>query len=257
VWKNVRILLLLVVLLGVALSAWLDRLHTQSWREPLWVGIFPLNADGTPEAQRYVEGVTGADFAPIETFFEREGHRYGIALALPVHVELYPQGHKLPPELAAGAGPLAIAWWSLKLRWFAWHAAHVPGRAPSRIRLFVLYHDPDTLERAPDSHGLQKGLVGIVHAFAARAMAGSNNIVIAHELLHTLGASDKYDLSSGAPLFPQGYADPGREPRYPQERSEIMAVRRALAPQQFEMPQTLSAVVVGPATALEIHWKHP
>ena len=257
VWKSVRILLLLVVLLGVALGAWLDRLHTQSWRDPLWVGIFPLNADGTPEAQRYVEGLSREDFAPIEAFFEREAHRYGIALARPVHVELYPQGQKLPPELAAGAGPLGIAWWSLKLRWFAWHAAHVPGRAPPRIRLFVLYHDPRTLERAPDSHGLQKGLVGIVHAFAVRAVAGSNNIVIAHELLHTLGASDKYDLSSGAPLFPQGYADPDREPRYPQERAEIMAGRRALAPQEFEMPQTLKAVVVGPATALEIRWTRP
>src|SRR5256885_10386131 len=104
------------------------------------------------------------------------------------------------------------------MRWFAAHATEVPGRAPPRIRLFVLYHDPATLDRVPDSHGLQKGLIGVVHAFAQAAMAGSNNIVIAHELMHTLGASDKYDLGSGAPLYPIGFAEPDREPLYPQGR---------------------------------------
>jgi len=122
----------------------------------------------------------------------------------PVHVELYPVGSELPPALKPGSGPLGIAWWSLKLRWFAAHASQVPGRAPPRIRMFVLYHDPATLDRVPDSHGLQKGLVGIVHAFAESTMAGSNTIVIAHELLHTVGATDKYDLTTGTPLYPDG-----------------------------------------------------
>src|SRR5437016_3361004 len=60
-WKNIRIALLLFVLLGVAVHSWLDRIATQSWKETLWVGIFPLNADGTPMAQRYVEGLTAQD----------------------------------------------------------------------------------------------------------------------------------------------------------------------------------------------------
>ena len=143
-----------------------------------------LNGDGTPQAQQYVAGLTAKDFAAIESFFAREAHRYGVRVEQPVHIELYPQGSQLPPALAPGAGPLAVAWWSLKLRGFAAHASRVPGRAPPRIRLFVLYHDPLTLDRVPDSHGLQKGLVGVVHAFAVPGMAGSNNIVIAHELLH-------------------------------------------------------------------------
>ncbi|HYM28853.1 MAG TPA: hypothetical protein VET66_11930 [Steroidobacteraceae bacterium] len=114
---------------------------------------------------------------------------------------------------------------------------------------------PGQTERAPDSHGLQKGLVGIVHAFAARAQAGGNNIVIAHELMHTVGASDKYDLGSGAPLFPQGFAAPEQQPLYPQQRAEIMAGRRALAAHDFDMPRGLAAVVVGPQTAREIRWQ--
>jgi hypothetical protein len=256
VWKNIRILLLLLVLAAVAIQMWLDRIQTQSWQQTLWVGIFPLNGDRTAQAQRYIAGLTVQDFAPIEEFFAREGHRYGLKLAQPVHVELYPPGSELPPVLERDAGVFAVAWWSLKLRWFAAHASRVPGRAPARVRIFVLYHDPSTLDRAPDSHGLQKGLVGVAHVFADRAMAGSNNMVIAHEFLHIVGASDKYDLRSGAPLFPIGFADRDRRPLYPQEQAEIMAGRRPLSARDWEMPRSLAGVVVGPETALEIRWTH-
>lgn len=253
-WKAIRIGLLLIVLAAVAFNAWLDRVNTQSWQDTLWVGIFPLNAEGTPAVQRYIGGLTAQDFAGIEEFFVREGHRYGVHAEQPVHIELYPEGHEQPPALPREAGRVATAWWSLKMRLYAARAAHVPGRAPSRIRLFVLYYDPATLERVPDSHGLQKGLFGVVHAFASRAMAGSNNVVIAHELLHTVGATDKYDLASGEPLNPAGLADPDREPLYPQERAEIMAGRRALSAQESEMPHSLAGVVVGADTAREIRW---
>jgi hypothetical protein len=144
--------------------------------------------------------------------------------------------------------------WSLKLRWYAWRNADTHGRAPPRVRMFVMYHDPSTLQTVPDSHGMQKGLIGVVHAFAQRQMAGSNNIVITHELLHTLGATDKYDPGTGAPLFPIGFADPEQKPLYPQEEAEIMAGRRAVSPRDAEMPSSLKSVVVGPATALEIRW---
>ena len=255
-WKNIRIFLLLVVLAAVALHTWLDRVATQSWHEPLWVGIFPLNADGSAPTEEYVSTLGVKDFAAIEDFFAREGRRYGLKLEQPVHVELYPLGSKLPPSLDPSAGPLGIAWWSLKLRYFAARATTVPGRAPPRIRLFLLYHDPVPLERAPDSHGLQKGLVGVVHLFADPDMAGSNSIVIAHELLHTVGASDKYDLRNGRPLFPSGYGDRDQEPLYPQERAEIMAGRRALSSYQSDMPHTLAGVLIGPETAREIRWTH-
>jgi hypothetical protein len=257
VWRNIRIFFLLLVLGAVALEQWLERVHTQSWRETLWVGVYPLNGDGSRASQAYIGALKREDFIPIETFFAQQAHRYGVSLEQPVHVELYPEGSELPPVLARGAGPLGIAWWSLKLRWFALHASTVPGRVPSRIRLFVVYHDPATLERAPDSHGMQKGLLGVVHAFAAGAMTGANDIVIAHELLHTVGASDKYDLGTGEPLYPIGYGDPGQQPLYPQAEAEIMAVRRALSPQESEMPRSLRGEVVGAATALEIRWTHP
>jgi hypothetical protein len=255
-WRVIRLGLLLLVLAAVALQSWLDRVATQSWQQTLWVGIYPLNADGSPQAQQYIESLTVQDFAAIESFFTREAHRYGVAPDEPVHIELYPQGTTLPPALPADAGAVAIAWWSLKLRWFAWRAGQAPGRVPPRIRLFVLYHEAADLTSVPDSHGLQKGLVGVVHAFADPALAGSNNVVIAHELLHTVGASDRYDLMTGLPLYPEGYADPDREPRYPQERTEIMAGRRPLSEQDAEIPASLTRVIVGPVTAREIRWTH-
>lgn len=253
-WKIIRITALLLVLLGVVATTWLDRRSTTSWNRTLWVGIFPINGDGSAVADRYIQSLTAEDFSAIETFFAEETSRYGVKIQEPVRIELYPASMQKPPALPPNPNVFQTALWSLKLRWFARGAADVPGRAPSHIRIFVLYHDPEVNPLVPHSLGLQKGLVGVVHAFADRGMAGSNNIVIAHETMHTVGATDKYDLESGAPLFPNGFADPEQSPRYPQQFAEIMAGRRALSESEQEMPSSLKNERVGPVTAAEIGW---
>ena len=253
-WRILRIAILLLVLIWAAGHTWLERIGSTSWKEPLWVGVFPINADGEAATQSYVDSLHEDDFAAIESFMAEEAHRYGKSLTQPVHVALYRAVKQSPPELQRGSGVLATIWWSLRLRWYAWRVADFGGRAPPRVRLFVQYHDPHTLDTVPDSHGMQKGLIGVVHAFALQSMAGSNDIVIAHELLHTLGATDKYDLTNGDPLFPAGFADPDRKPLYPQDKAEIMAGRRPVAEHDAQMPTSLRSVVVGPATAAEIRW---
>jgi hypothetical protein len=254
VWKLIRVTVLLIVLFGVAATTILDRINTTSWDKTLWVGIFPLNADGSEVAEAYVRNLKTEDFAGLETFFTDEAARYGVKVSRPVRIELYPSPRELPPALAAHANILQTMWWSLKMRWYARSAANVPGRAPSHIRVFVLFHDPAINPTVPHSLGLQKGLVGVVHAFADRRMAGSNSIVIAHETFHTVGATDKYDLSSGAPLYPAGFAEPDRAPRFPQRYAEIMAGQRALSVSEQEMPESLRGVRVGAQTAAEIGW---
>ena len=101
----------------------------------------------------------------------------------------------------------------------------------------------------PHSLGLEKGLIGVVYAFAVPVMDGGNDMVIAHELLHTLGATDKYDPANDAPRFPDGYGDPRQVPLYPQRFAELMAGRRMISATSWEQPASLDEVLIGPATA--------
>jgi hypothetical protein len=241
----------------VATQAWLDRTTTTKWDKTLWVGIFPIDGDASPASSAYTSSVSTAEFAGLEEFFAVEAGRFGVTTPRPVRVELYPSSRERPPLLEPRSSMFGRALWSLRLRWFARRAADVPGRAQSQIRVFVLYHDPQLAKSLSHSLGLQKGLVGVVNAFADREMRGANAVVIAHEILHTLGATDKYDPETNAPRYPDGFADPDQRPLYPQTATEIMAGRRALSASESEMPDSLRDVVVGPATAREIGWQHP
>jgi hypothetical protein len=85
-------------------------------------------------------------------------------------------------------------------------------------------------------------------------MAGSNAVIIAHELLHTVGATDKYDFATNLPRFPDGYAEPERTPRYPQAFAEIMGGRIPVSEIRADIPVTLDQTLIGAATAAEIGW---
>lgn len=253
-WRFVRISVLLFVLAAAAYSTLYDRLSTTDWDYTLWVGVFPVDADGTSAARGYLERLTPARVGEVEQFLNGEARRHGIDITRPVRVELYPEVRERPPELAGDAGAFARIWWSIRMRLYARRNSHPDGRPAPQIRVFVLYHDPASTAAVPHSVGLQKGLVGVVHAYASDDMTRPNNVVIAHEVLHTLGATDKYDPESLAPLYPGGYAEPDRNPRHPQSLTEIMAGRYAVDPQTFEMPESLADVRVGAATAREIGW---
>ena len=253
-WRQIRIGFLLFVLAITAWSTWHDRLSTTDWDEPLHIGIFPISPEGAGSSDAYIENLASEDFAAIASFFNEEASRHGVAITNAVRVDLFPEVTELPPASPPGGSMLSNLWWSLKMRLYARRNARPPNRAPPQVRIFVQYHDPSFTRSVPHSVGLQKGLVGVVHAFAAADMTGTNNVVIAHEVLHTLGATDKYDLATLAPLYPSGYAEPEREPRFPQEFAEIMAGRYAIDADTFEMPESLDEVLVGDQTALEIRW---
>ena len=94
------------------------------------------------------------------------------------------------------------------------------------------------------SVGLQKGMIGVANLFAAPHMTEDNNIVITHEVLHTLGATDKYDLTTNLPQYPGGYAEPEATPLLPQRFAEIMGARIPITTSEAQAPTTLDAVVV-------------
>jgi len=250
-WRLIRIAILLTVLAFVGLGAYVDRERTTDWDDTLWVGVFPVNADGQPATDRYIASLSPREFAAIEAFFTREARAFGVQVDRPVHVELYPEVEELPPSLEPGTSLPGRIWWSLKTRYYT---SRFAGDTLADIRVFVLYHDPDRTRAVPHSLGLQKGLLGIVHAYAGRRYDATNNVVIAHEVMHTLGATDKYDPTTNLPVFPQGYADPDADPLYPQEQAEIMAGRIAVSAVEAEIPGNLSEVAVGSQTAAEVNW---
>ena len=253
-WRKLRLGILLLILAVVAWNNWYDRLSTTDWDETLTVGIFPIDETDDAATHAHVAGLVDADVVDVEDFLNEEAASYGVAVQRPVSVKMFPRVSEKPPERDPDSDMLGNMWWSLKMRAYARRAALSTGQDMPQIRIFVRYHNPEFTQEVPHSVGMQKGLVGVVHAFADRKLRGSNNVVIAHEILHTLGATDKYDLASLAPLYPGGYAEPDREPRHPQELTEIMAGRYALDEQTFEMPASLAEVVVGEATAGEIRW---
>lgn len=250
----IRISLLLYVLLIVAVGSWLTARRSTSWQQTLWVAVHPVNADGQQESARYMASLDDDDLRPVAAFIAREARRYGITLDEPVRVRLGEPVGEVPPRPPRHAGTLQVMLWSLQLRW--WHLRVDRGAdpPPADVTVYVLYHDPRGTPRLSESTGLRKGMIGVVNAFTGRGYAGANNVVIAHELLHTLGATDKYDPATNLPLYPEGYGEPDREPLYPQRFTEIMAGRRAQSPGQAEMPRSLRRVFVGPATAREIGW---
>jgi hypothetical protein len=121
-----------------------------------------------------------------------------------------------------------------------------------KVKLFLLYHTARDGVALEHSLGLQKGLIGVIHVFADAKQQRQNAIVIAHELLHTLGASDKY-AGGGRPVYPDGYADPQLPQSVPRREAEIMAGRYVNAAGGVVMPASLEQCVIGPATAREIN----
>jgi hypothetical protein len=248
-----RVAALLLILLVVAMTTWLDRYRSTRWREPLFVAIYPIAADDSPVTRSYLDSLTGEQFKPIDSFLSRESARYHLRTDEPIRSRLKPELGEQPPRRSTQAGIFSTAVWSLKLRYWAWRISR-HAREPEDVRIFVLYHDPALTPTVPHSLGLTKGLIGVVYAFAAPEMSGANDVVIAHELLHTVGATDKYDPANDAPRFPEGFGDPRQIPLYPQRMAEIMAGRRMLAADRWQQVSGLDEVVVGAATALEIRW---
>ena len=252
-FKAIRISVLLLILVFVGLSTWLTQARSTDWNNSLWIKIYPINADSTEVSANYIDKLKVENFADIETFVAAEASRYGKTLSRPLRVELGEPIAEQPPQLPAGANVLDVMWWSLKMRWWASSTAGEQDEIEPDVRIFVRYHEPTRGIALENSVGLQKGMVGIVNAYAGRRHRGTNNVIIAHEFLHTLGATDKYSPVSGHPIAPDGLADPARKPLYPQSKAEIMGGRIALAADDSVIPKSLKYALIGPLTASEIN----
>lgn len=251
--RKLRILLLLAVLFVVAMNTWLAKVRSTDWHSSLWVVLYPVNGDGSSTTTDYIRQLQESDFEDVEAFFAEEGYRYGIATDRPVTLKLGPEVKALPPSPPRQGSMLEVMLWSLKLRYWAWRNNAFDG--PADAQLYLVYHDPERQQTLAHSTGLEKGLVGIVNLFADAHMQAPNHVILAHEFLHLVGATDKYDFATNLPRYPEGYAEPLRQPRYPQRFGELMGGRIPLSANHARIPDSLNEMLVGETTAIEINWR--
>lgn len=251
-FKALRISILLLILLVVSVSTWLSQLRSTDWNNTLYVKIYPISGDGSEASLDYIANLDVRTFAGVETFMRRETERYGHPLSRPVRIVLGQPIAEQPPTLDDDGSVLSIMLWSLKTRWWARSVAGPQDDPRPDVRIFVRYHAAKDVFRLENSVGMQRGMFGIVNAYAGRRYKGMNNVVIAHEFLHTLGATDKYNSADGQPLVPDGIADPARKPLYPQRQAEIMGGRIAIAANDSVVPKSLKYAIIGELTASEV-----
>ena len=251
-FKKIRVFVLLIIFATVVQKIFLDKADL-SWKDNFYVAVYPINADGSIEVGAYINTLMRDDFEPMAEYFAEEGARYNLGMRRPVEVQLGDVVKEVPPAPPIGGSVFNTMIWSLKFRWFAWNnSPDVPVKPD--IRLYLLYHDPATTPVLSHSTALNKGRIGRVNLFGNKSYAKQNLVITAHELLHTLTASDKYDLASTLPTYPDGFAEASKRPLYPQDFAELMGGRVPLSETKAEIPKSLSQTLIGEKTAHEIGW---
>lgn len=251
-WRRTRITILLIILATVAFQAWREQ-EVLEWRQSLKVAIYPVNADQSHSVDIYLASLNRRHFADLETYFSEQAMNYGLGIDRPLVLYIGNQVKKIPPALPEANGILNVIFWSLKFRFYAWFNSPDLGIRPD-IRMYVLYHDPKNHKVLSHSSALSKGRIGRVNLYGDDHYNQQNLVILAHELLHTLNASDKYHLSTNQPLYPHGYAEPYREPLLPQATAELMAGRIPRTAQRADIPKNLNETSIGAITAREIKW---
>ena len=248
-WKKIRILILLIILLMVAVNAWRDQ--NQDWNKPIIVLLHAVNADGQAATQQYIQTLGATELRDAQDYLKTMSGQYRDPIV--VYFQIGRELKQLPPKVPEQAGMLNTIVWSLKFRFYAWQQHQALDGAPS-VTLYLNYYDPKQARQLKHSTALENGRIGSVNLFASAKQAAQNKIVLVHELLHAFGATDKYNLANGEPLFPIGYAQYEKRPLYPQTEAEIMGGRIPLSEYKSKMPNDLEQTVISLLTAKEIGW---
>ena len=252
-FATVRIAVLSLILLFFGFLSLTQLVYTRNWNQTIDVTIIPINADGHIVTADYINSLRTDNFTIIDKWAEREARRHNLDLETPFKVTLGKEITELPPAWPSNDNWMAVLAWGLRFRWWAYQQTKDTHKGLTTVRMFVMYHEGDSDEPLAHSLGMQKGLLGLVHAYALNEQTDQNNVVIAHELLHTVGATDKYS-QYGSPKFPTGYADMYRDPLFPQRYAEIMAGRIPTSEVTSYMAESLRSAQINEFTALEINW---
>lgn len=257
---RIRVSVLLAILLGVVVYAVRDvqrRRARNDWDRPLVVALVVLRVG--PVDDTAVAALRGRVPALADRLAaERRRHRPGAVR--PFRFAVFgPIDVKKAPPVPAGDGLLDLA----RQAYDQWRYVRQVDRAlaldPGAFdaRVYVAAAAPKSARRSQvEGTGEQGGRVGSVRVELGEGMEDFALFVATHELMHVLGATDKYD-ADGLALVPEGLAEPDLEPRFPQRLAEIMARGRPVAPGEERVPESLDELSVGPLTAREIGWLRP
>jgi hypothetical protein len=254
-WFAVRVTVLVAVLAIVALYAWRDvarRKERTEWKRTLDVAIVIVR-DGAVNAEAIATLRT--ETRELEAALARQFARYRDTPARPFSFVAYgPAELGEPLPAPPGDGFWAAAKYAWQLRGFTGDVdarAGVPSRGfDARIYLVVRPPSDRGFVEGMSEHG---GRVGVALAELDESTVGLSLFVAAHELFHTLGATDRYD-ASGRTLFPDGFAEPDKSPLVPQRYAELMARNRPLDAEREVPPTSLGELFVGKKTADEVGW---
>ncbi len=272
-FRRIRISILLVAFLAVGiwgLDNYLDDHHTFAWDEPVRVTFVALIdgksrsiADGERFIQRFLSRAARPDrnLLHVEEWFQREYARHTGIDSAPLSVSIRgPVRVDAPPP----ALPTAEASFFERYRGtqaFLEYFTEIRDRedlllTTSDVVLFLYFYDDYDQSRRDlfggyDSVATRRSRMGVVFAPMNDDRRGHTCAIVAHELCHPLGASDKYD---GVSVYPGGYVEPDREPRYPQPKAEIMALGRPVSESVDAPVRSLDDCAVGGLTAREINW---
>ena len=252
VFKLFRVVLLLSILVAIVYGTWLTEKQMASWDRPIMVTVYPIAADDKKSTLEYARRLDSDSFRPVNDFFSQQSGPYGFTVTPAFRFQVAPVSTERPPPVPEQFNTAGIAWWSLKMRAWSWLQARRDGLISADIQIFLLLHSLNGLSEMGISVGMRKGRYGVIKAIAKDSQASHNLVVFTHELLHVLGATDKYVLSTGEPIYPDGYADPDQQPLFPQKRAEIMGGAIPLTAYSSALPESLQECRIGRLTAQEI-----
>jgi hypothetical protein len=254
---HLRVTFLLGVLVIVVLWAMRDATRRKAradWAKTLTVAIVVLRA-GTVDpslTEKLRDRMTA-----LEQRLTDEYRRHGGAARVPFRLELYgPVDITSGPPRQPQEGIVDLMRYTFDLWRYVRSVNRRADLSASTVdsSIYVVTR-PARAGRLSMVEGtsVEGGKIGIVEVDLDDDMADFALFVAAHELLHTLGATDKYD-AHGRAAVPTGLAEPERVPLYPQRFAEVMARNVPLGPTTERAPSTLDELRVGEATAREIGW---
>jgi hypothetical protein len=196
------------------------------------------------------------DRAPaLAARLESELHRYAPGAPAPFVFTVFGAAHVQPAPALSGDGLIALAShaWDLH-RW----TSDVDARANVAAgaydsRIYVTVQPPTSKKHMIEGSSEQGGRVGVVTVDLDALTVDYALSVVAHELFHTLDATDEYD-DVGRAKIPDGLAEPDLVPRFPQRLVEVMTRGRPTSPTDEKTLDTIDELGVGPTTAREIGW---